>query len=62
MSRDDVVDAIEGFLTVFAAGFAAAVMNGTAYQTPSKWAILVCVVGGLLAAVRKIQAHRAPSS
>ena len=57
---DDVVDAIEGFLTVFVAGFTAAVMNGTSYVAPNKWAIMICVLGGLLASVRKIQAHRAP--
>jgi len=62
MTKDDIVDAIEGFLTVFAAGLTAAVINGAVYQTPNEWAIVVCVVGGLLAAVRKIQAHRAPSS
>ena len=61
MSRDDVIDAIEGFLTVFVVGFTAAVMSGASYVAPNKWALAVCTLGGLLAAVRKIQAHRAPS-
>ena len=61
MNRDDWIDMVEGFLTVFIAGFTAAVMNGTTYVAPNKWAILVCVGGGLLAAVRKVQAHRALS-
>lgn len=59
MGKDDLIDMVEGFLTVFVAGFTAAVMNGTSYVTPNKWAILVCLAGGLLAAVRKVQAHRA---
>ena len=62
MSRDDILDAIEGFLTVFVVGFTAAVMSGTSYTAPNKWAIAVCTLGGLLAAIRKIQAHRAPGS
>lgn len=61
MNRDDIIDALEGFLTVFVVGFTAAVMSGTSYVAPNKWAIMVCVLGGLLAAVRKIQAHRAPA-
>lgn len=60
-SRDDLVDMVEGFLTVFATAFTAAVMSGTAFVAPNKWAVLTGVVGGLLAAVRKVQAHRAPS-
>ena len=62
MAKDDWLDFIEGFLTVFVAGFTAAVMNGTTYTAPNKWAILTAVVGGILAAVRKMQAHRAPAS
>lgn len=61
-SRDDLVDMIEGFLTVFVAGFTAAVLNGAIYQTPNIWAVVICTLGGLLAAVRKMQAHRASST
>lgn len=62
MRRDDWVDLIEGFLTVFVASFTAAVMNGATFQAPNLWAIIVGLLGGVLAAIRKLQAHRAPSS
>ena len=62
MTKDDWVDLTEGFLTVFVASFAAAVMNGATYQAPNVWAIAVGALGGILAAVRKLQAHRAPAS
>ena len=58
--RDDIIDMTEGLLTVFVASFTAAVMNGAIYQTPNPWAIGIGVLGGLLAAVRKVQAHRTP--
>ncbi len=62
MTRDDWVDLIEGFLTVFVASFTAAVMNGATFQAPNIWALTVGALGGILAAVRKLQAHRAPAS
>ena len=59
-SRDDIIDMFEGFLTVFGVSLTAAIVSGETYRAPNIWAVVIGVVGGITAAVRKVQAHRAP--
>lgn len=56
-----VIEFAEGFLTVFFAALSAAVMQGSEYQAPNQWAIIIGGVGGVLAGLRKVRARLAPN-